>query len=274
MKTSLPRLLIFLLISVCACDHVAVAQVQLSVRLEPSRAVQHESVMAHIRIRNNTAREIVLGDSPSPGRLWLDVEQSPGRTMRQVTDRLIPSPLTIPPRQSVNHRINVTSAYDIRYTGPYTVRARVNWQGRSYVSGGAFLEIVPGMEIRELQTSLAADGSGSRSYRLLTLHRNRGDHLFLRVDDLDADICYTVTHLGRLLRTQGPQMEIDGQHNVTILHQTAPSRFFYHVFSPNGEMLRRKIYTSETPAGVSLVVGDGGRFIVQGAASSLQEGDY
>lgn len=248
------------------------AQVDLSLRLEPDRAVLHEPVMAIVRVQNHTGRPITFNDDTPGSRLWLQVEHSPGREVRQLNPAVLGGSLTVPPQQSVTRRIHVNRAYDMRGEGPYTIRVRANWNQRTFASSPAFVDVVPGLEIRRLTGVLGDQAQGERVNTLLTLNRDRGEHLFLRVDDVRAGICYAVVHLGRFLRVREPIMRIDGYGNVNVLHLAAPGRFVHHVFDSNGRRVSRRIYTSEDP-GVDLLLNEDGRFVVTGAASSLSDGD-
>jgi len=244
------------------------AQVEVGLRVTPDRAVLHEPIMATIRVVNQTGQTIILRDDTPGQRLWLDIESAPGRTIRPITRAIVGSPLEVPPRQSVSRQINITETYDIRVEGPYTVRARLDWDGEAYVSSRAFLDVAPGLEVARL-VAAASDSTGDRRlYRLLTLNRDRGDHLFLRIDDPAAQICEAVLHLDRVIRVQPPRMQVDGAHQIHVLHQFGPGRYLHHVFTPNGQMVSRRVFTSEDP-GVSLDYREDGQVVVSGATANM-----
>ncbi len=246
----------------------AAAQLEIGMTLSPTRAILQESIIAQLRIRNTTSEPITLGGQ-SGAPFWLDVERGPGRSQRQLKADVLGGPLTIPPRETVTHRLNVTTSYDLRSTGSYTVRARTQWRGRPIASSPVFFDVVPGMEYTRTEGVLP-DGEGIRTFRLMSINRDRGEDLLLRIDDDRAGICFAVLRLGRLLRTHPPQMRVDESANITVLHQAGPGRYLYHVFTPDGENLVRRIYTGEGP-GVELVSSDHGRYIVSGATSSLSD---
>ncbi len=264
------KYLILSFITALALIRPVAAQIQVSCRVEPQRAVLHEPVIATVRVSNNTGQTITLRDDRPGARLWLSIEQSPGRPIRQTAPFLLGEPMVIPAHQSVTRRINITQSYDLRQTGPYTVRARVDWAGETFMSGNIYLDVVPGLEIDRLTGAAAEDGSGRRLYRLLTLNRERGEHLFLRIDDQEQGLCYGVIHLGRSLRSQGITMQLDASNRINVLHQSGPGRYLHHVVSPNGNVVTRRAYTSDEP-GVSLSRGRDGRMIVDGATTSLQD---
>ena len=250
----------------------AFAQVEITARIEPSRAVLYEPVIATVRIQNHTSQRIILDDHTPGSRIWFNIEQSPGRRVRQRDPVVLGEPLIVEPRQSATRRINISRIYDIRDTGPYNVRARLDWGGESFASGRTFLDVVPGLEITRMVGPASPDGSERRLYRLLSLNRDRGEHLFLRIDDEARRICYAVLHLGRVVRIQEPTMRIDAGNNIHVLHQAGPGRFLHHAFSPSGDQVTRRMYTSEDP-GVALEYGRDGAVVVSGAATSLMDGE-
>jgi hypothetical protein len=245
------------------------AQLDVSVRVDPARAVLHEPVIAHVRIRNQTAHEIELGAAESTDRFWMEIEREPGSLVASRDTPLLSAALVVPAGGTVTHRVNLPRHYDLRATGPYTVRAGVSWRGRGFLSSGVYLDLVPGLEMMRA-AGPGPDGSGMRLYRLLTLNRDRGEHLFLRIDDEEGRMSYGTIHLGRLLRLNPPQLIVDAHGHITILHQTAPGRYAYHRFSPDGRALLQRVYTSERH-GVALELGEDGHYRVTGASASLHD---
>ena len=251
--------------------HAAQAQLDISTRVNPDRAILHEPVIAEIRIRNNTAEALTLRDDTPGARLWVDIERGPGRKVRQTAPEILTEPLVIPPRETITHRLNLTRAYDLRQAGAYTVRVRVNALGQAFVATRAFLDIVPGLEY-DRRTVMFPDGRGGRVYRLMTVNRDRGESVLLRIDDVSGGVCYGVIALGRFIRMHPPEMQVDGDFNVATVHQAGPGRYLYHVINPNGRVVTRRAYTSELP-GVRLVEGGNGRFVVSGATASIVDSD-
>ncbi len=250
--------------------HTVTAQIDISCRLEQSRVVQHEPVRAAVRIQNNTAHTLRISDREGDTRLIFDIERSPGRLAVRTEEPLIGDEVVIPPRRSETIQVVLNEAYDMRYTGPYTVRARLRWGGTSFSSGSAFLDIVPGLEVTRITAAASPDGQSYRTYRILSLNRDRGEHLFLRIDDPGAGMNYGVIHLGRFIRQFTPKLETDGSFNVHVLHQSGPARYAHHVFSPAGRMLNRRYYGSHEGR-VGFEEGPDGSVNISGATASFAD---
>lgn len=247
------------------------AQLEVMVNITPKRAILHEPTIAEIRIRNNTSETLTLRDDTPGSRLWVDIEHGPGRKVRQLAPEILTEPLVIPPRETVTHRINLAYAYDLRQQGAYTVRVRANAMGQAFVATRAFLDVVPGLEY-DRRSVMFPDGSGGRVYRLMTVNRDRGETLLLRVDDASGGVCFGVIALGSFIRMHSPDMQIDAEFNAATVHQAGPGRYLYHVVNPNARVVSRRAYTSEMP-GVRLVEGQDGRFVVSGATASIVDTD-
>ncbi len=246
---------------------IAHAQVDISARLSQTTVIQHEPITANIRIRNNTAEPIRLTPENPASTVWLQVERSPGRLVRQTNPDLFEGEIIIPPMDSISQAIQITDSFDIRAVGPYTVRVRMAWRGQTLGAQTLFFDVVPGLELDQLP-AVPTEGTGTRLYRLMTVNRNRRDELLFRVDDPNANICFAVIPLGSFLRVRPPQLRVDINHNAVILHQASPGRYFFHQFSPNGRLIRQQTYTSETP-GVTLHRSEDGQYTVRGATASL-----
>lgn len=246
------------------------AQLEMSARIKSSRTVLYEPVILTLNVENTTPRAISLDGDQGLARLDVEIESTPGRRIRQVNVPLLSESVILPPREKVTLSINLTEAYELRETGPFTIRVRMDWDGKSFYSGKIFLDIVPGFEIAKRYGPASPGGGGSRLYRLLTLSRDRGEFVFLRIDDERAGICYGVLNLGRIVRAHSPRLEIDADANVQVLHQAAPAHFSLHIFTPNGRLVTRRTYSAEGTA-VDLVQGPDGHLMVTGASASRSE---
>ncbi len=136
--------------------------------------------------------------------------------------------------------MDLLGLYDLRGTGPYTVRARLDWKNKSYISSTRYLDIVPGLELNRLIT----DGPGGvslRCFSLRSLYRERRTHLFVRIEDKDNGICYGLYDLGKLLRVGKPEIGLNGDGNVEIRHQSAPEQFTRTTLSLDGKVIDQQV---------------------------------
>jgi hypothetical protein len=260
----------YLLMAYVCLASVTHAQVDISCRIKPVRAILYEPVIATVNIENMTGRPLVLSGPNANGRLRFDIEMTPGRTLPQTQFPLLEESVEIPVRESWSGSFILSDAYDMRQEGPYTVRARVDAAGEAFIAPRVFVDVVPGLEIMSLRSLAKAQGETLRLHRLMSVNRDRGEFLLLRIDDPEGGICYAVQSLGRIIRARPPRLEVDGDFNVHILHQTSPERFYHHVFSPNGRLISRRNYSGDGSA-IGLEQTPEGRLIVTGGATSLTD---
>lgn len=246
----------------------ATAQIEVGCRIEQSRLVQYEPMRVTVRIQNNSGGPLHFTGADRNARLQFEIEQTPGRVLPMRQPPVLKEPFVIPPRGHATRDVILTDHYDLRSTGPYTIRARVDWEGRGFVSPKVFADMVPGFEIDRLIAAAPGAARSMRHYRLLTLNRDRGEHIFLRIDDEAEGICYGVIHLGRVIRTRKPMLRVDGDFNIHVLYQSGPGRYAHNVFSPEGRRIQRKTYMDEEQQAELSDAGDG-RIIVTGASASL-----
>ena len=258
-----PRALALAVLSVALLPVRSGAQVEVSCRLRHGRVLQYEPVEATVVIRNNTAEPLRFRGSGANARLGFDIEQSPGVLVMPTGERLVPAGFTVAPGGTASADVNLLYAYQIRATGPYTVTARVDWNGRSHLSGRQFLDVLPGLEVARLDAVVPGEGGGPRVFSLRTLTRDREERLFLRVEDERAGQCYGVIDLGGAVRQFPPSLQVDGSGRVHVLHQAGPTRYLHSVFDARARAVNRQSYSGEL-ADVRMSRTEGGDVVVDG----------
>jgi hypothetical protein len=213
---------------------------EVTCRIENTPAMVHEAVNAEVKITNRSGR-ILQVEPGGPTRLRFIVERKPGYPLDIRKDARAYEPFEVAPGETRALSVNLKRYCDLVGTGPYTIRAMLQHQGRYYSSARVFLDIVPGFEIESL--SAAAPEGGVRKYILKSMARGRGQSLFIEIDDPVRNLCYGVFDLGRTLSTHPPQIETDRSGNVHVLHQSGPSRYTHSAFSANGRPLEHRYFT-------------------------------
>jgi hypothetical protein len=125
--------------------------------------------------------------------------------------------------------------------------------------------VVPGVEVASLTATTA---TGWRKYNLAVLNRDKHDRLFLRIDD--ANLCYGVFDLGRLVRMKAPELKLDSTGLLHVLHQSAPQQFTYSTFTASGRQIDHQILGSKETT-VQMVSDSEGGVKVEEVEAELQE---
>ncbi|MFH0879575.1 MAG: hypothetical protein V2A34_07660 [Lentisphaerota bacterium] len=223
----------------------AAAQLEVSCRLVNNRTLPYEPVGVLLTVVNNTGAPLDFTGEKANASLRFDVESQPGVLVRQLRDELVDGPFVIPSQKTMTREINLLESYDIRNAGPYMLSARVEWGNRIYASTKVSLEVNPGLEVDRLVCGIPGRPNELRAYTLHILSRDRNDHLFLRMDDEDAGVCFGVFDLGHVVRLYKPELKMDSKGNFHVLHQSGPWRYTLSIFSPDGKPLEHKFFTSE-----------------------------
>lgn len=209
-------------------------QIEVDCRLSRTRALLYEPIVATIRVVNNTGAPLRVGGEEAEARVGLDVEQTPGVPVGLTGESFPLETLVLGPGESRTFTVDLLATYKIRSTGPYTVRARVEWGEIAFCSTKVFLDVLPGFEVGRLTLGVPGGGRQTRTFSLRTLTRDREERLFLRVDDDVSGRILGVFELGRVVRQFKPQVEADPRGNVHILYQSSPWRFTHVEITRDG----------------------------------------
>ncbi len=241
----------------------ALGQIEVSCRLDHTRVLQYEPILATVEVVNNTMQSLVLSDRRGNAALGFEIEQIPGVPIPTTGQGTGLASESIPPGGTLREKVNLLTGYVFQESGPYTIRARLDWGGKQFLSSKLFLDVAPGLIIGELTAGVPADPAATRTYTLRTLNRDQGERVFLRIDDEDAGRCYGVIDLGQIVRLVKPTMQVDGQGNIHVLHQAGPYQFTHSAFTPDGMRVGQDVYTSD---GKSIQMGKagGGTVAVEG----------
>lgn len=231
----------FIVMSILLFAASAPAQLEVTLEIEHSKVLLHESVSARVEIVNDTSEAIRVGCEQSSARLGFNIVDATGRSARVRTDRsYLKDPLLIEPWQSGEFEMDLASVFNISKALPYTISCNAAWRGDVFSSNREFLEVVPGMVVDRKQ---AGYGEKGRIYTLLYIHRKGRAKLFLKVQDAERSICYGVYELGDYIRMAEADILIDSNGRAHLLHQSGPRRYTYHRLNKMAIPEEKKFYS-------------------------------
>ena len=248
------------LLAVFLVPGLARAQLSISCRMKHTRVLQFERMAMEISCRNDTGRTLTLGGKDSDVALYLEFLQTPDYPVAPKGSFLLDAPVELIPHKVTRVEVNLRDYFFVQETGPFSARAKLVWGDYKYTAKKAYLDIVPGLEIASAMAR-TLDGTAVRHFSLRTLHRDMGNHLFLRIDDQAEDLCLAVHELGRFMRDVTPQLQADASSNVHILHLSGPGVFTHTVVSAEGVPQDQTLHESQGSA--SLVDAPGGQLVVK-----------
>ena len=247
----------------------AEAQVEVRCRLTHASTLQFEPVRAVVTVNNQAGKALLFGSAGNATLRFL-VERKPGYPVGRLSEDDVAAGWLVPAWQTRRIEVPVSKFHDIRRTGPYSLRARINTGGQHASSAKMLLDVVPGLLLKELRVAGAGDGD-NRLYSLRVLTRDRGDELFLRIEDPVEQVCYAVHGLGRsIARRFPPQLRGDAQGRIHVLHQSSPTRVTHTWATADGRSVEQAFHAS-VGAPAQLVRGANGGITVRGGAETMDD---
>ncbi len=225
------------------------AQIVVRLRTDHARRLLYEPIPIRVRVENGTKTPLVFSGEAANAELQFEVEKTPGEPARRTDSPLFDRPFVAPAYGHEVFSVDLLRLFDLRSSGPLSVAVRVRHAGEEFYSGKLLLDVVPGLEIARVLAVLPREDAGRRSFQLRTLSRAGREQLFLRVDDVDREICRGVFDLGTLIRQRNPQMMLDGQGRLHVLHQSAPARLTRAIYHDEDRTIEAEYYGTDGAGG-------------------------
>ena len=243
----------------------AFAQIDIRCALDAAQALQYEPIRLTLQIVNNAGEDLVLRGPEANAALSFEIEQLDGELLPCKREQIFPEGLRIPSRQPVVRMINLLDYYDMRKEGPYSIRARLDWRGKAYLSPKVLLDVFPCVEIGRFSAGRPSGGE-VRVCTLRVATRDHADHLFVRIDDEEQGMCFGVYDVGRIVRLFTPVIQMDAAGQFHVLHQSGPWRYTHSIFTSEGVPVSSRFYTAELND-VSLAETEDGTVSVKGGGA-------
>lgn len=244
-------------------------QVELTARVENDQVLLYERLPIEVKVTNRAGTPLMVGEG-GDAVLDIRVERRPGQEAPRQAGRGRMAPVLVKAGATQTIRLDLNDLFDLRRTGAITILPRLRYEGQTYSARRLLVEIVPGLEVARFRYMVPGAEGGVRLCSLRTLHRDRAQRIFFRLENETDKLCYGVFDLGRLVSHAQPTLESDTVGQVHVLHQSGPLRFTHSVFKPNGEMVKQE-FLSKGNGPTRLVRGEDGTVKVSGVQT--YEGD-
>lgn len=223
---------------------VGSAQIEVTWSLVHDRTVLMEPVLARVRIANYSGQDLDL-TARGNATLAFQVEDQPTSTVDKFGDLLANQPVIIPSGDVREVEVNLLDAYRLLKGQTYSLTPVLEFGGLRFLGARLALEVQPGLELFKREYGMP-DSAEARTASLRLLHRDRGDHLFFRLDKPATGYCLGTYDLGRVIRFFVPRVERDAAGVFHVLHQNGPDRYVHSEFDADGAPLPQKYFTAET----------------------------
>ncbi|MBI3192497.1 MAG: hypothetical protein HYZ36_07520 [Pedosphaera parvula] len=246
--------------------------VEVEVVTDQNQFLPDESLEVGVRISNLSGQTLHLGKDDN----WVSffVEAQDRRTMvRELGQLPAKGEFAVETSTRVTRRFDLAPYYSINQPGRYRITATVRIQkwNEELTSSPKEVNIVGGTTLWEQEFGVPkAPGAPAgppevRKYILQQARLIDELRLYLRITDLHDAKIYRVAPVDRLLSFSTPEVQIDRQANLHVLHQTGRSVFNYSVFDPDGRLIIRQQHTYDSAGGRARLRADAeGRIVVSG----------
>lgn len=221
-----------------AAAAAAQAQIRVTLAAERSTFLLYEPMVVSLQLANTSSERIIL-NSASGDRPWLSflVRSVDGRKARS-EQPLSLDPLILEPGQSRLLSVDLTPLYAIRETGQYTVQASVQPPGRqAFLTDGLVLSVGKGDTI---WTQSYVDGGTQRVVSLIRFMDRKDVALYLRVEEPQENLVYSTARLGKFVAFTKPQVELDAERGIHIVHPVGARLYRYTRANAEGTVLQQE----------------------------------
>lgn len=205
---------------------------RLELKLENNSVLQYEPVIAFLTLHNDTPTPLVIEEGSDRNQAHVDfvVRKTPGDSVPRLKKDPVLARLNIEADAKEETMIEISDFLDMKGKGRYLVHAVAEWNGRTYASEIAMIDVVDGFELASVTRSVPGYPNMVRRYTLRYWSRNRQEYLFLVVDDENAKLNYGVFSLGPLVRVHDPRIEAGRSGYITVVHQLGPDSYVHSFF--------------------------------------------
>ena len=259
---------------VCALSLIALegqAQIQLDIKFARLQYIAYEPVIATVGITNLAGRDIELSDKDEQKWFGFEITGSEGQPIAESNEKLLQPPLRIEAGKRVTQKINLTPLFAVHDLGMYHVRAYLHFGdlNRFFYSPRKVFEITDARPIWMRTVGIPDNTTASGNTRTYSILMNRFPNytgLYVRVEDRDTGIVYATESLGHIISMDEPQVQLDRENQLHVLHCSAPRSWAYTRIGLNGEVLARSSFL-EAKSRPRLVQSGAGEIFVKGGMS-------
>ena len=254
------------------------AQVLAEVRLEQAHYLPGEALVAAVRVTNRSGQTLHLGSEAD----WLtfSVESREGFVVIKNGEAPVLGEFTLETSKVATKRVDLAPYFSLTREGRYRITATVRikeWSAQT-TSPPKDFDIVEGAKIWTREFGVPASGGANqppelRRYTLLQANLVRSEiRLYFRLSDGRESKLMKVFPIGNMVSFGRPDVELDGQNRLHVLHQNGAHTSRYTIITPDGEVVTRQLFDFvETRA--RLRMDREGKISVAGGARRLTEDD-
>jgi hypothetical protein len=253
MRTRTPIFPPLLLLLWLALAGVSNAQIHATVRFAHETYLAGEQVIATLTVTNLAGRDILLKDGITEDS-WCNIQV---KAMRSES----PSYRTNPPKvpslsvragQTVSRTIPLHDFFELPGTGAFSTKVSISYGASrtQFVTPAAFFNVDPGHRIWSTTVGVpeGQEQAGTpRLFSVLSLQRKEGMFLYAKLENQKDGFYFPPYFLGRMLAAVAPQMQIDRENNLYVLHASSDDTYILSQVDVATGRSGQAVYRSKTP---------------------------
>lgn len=244
-----PRCLILIAALPVLLAPPAAAQLAVTLKAEKREFVAFEPVRMQVSVTNQSANPILLStpDGGLSGWLKMEATNDRGDLIHPGTARQSMDPMQIRPGQTIRMDFDLGTVLPVSHFGAYSVNAGV-WSApdRAYArSNSVRINVVGARTLWSQNFGVPhgeKGGGSSRIYKILQYRGLEGDMLYFRLDDRATNRVLACYPVGKTLDVREPQMAVDSQARLHLLHVSTPDLQRHLVFDTSGHVVENRLY--------------------------------
>jgi hypothetical protein len=229
------------------------AQINATLRFPHETYLAGEQVVVTLTVTNLAGRDITLkGGVTEESWCLVQVNAMRGEAPNYRSNPPVIPPLSIPAGETVSRTIPLHEFFELPSTGQYRAKVSISYGASrtQFVTPAAFFNMDPGHKIWSTTVGVPEGqptAGAARIFSVLSLQRREGMFLYAKLENQDNGIHYTPYFLGRMLAAVAPQMQIDRENNLYVLHATSDDTYILSQVDVATGRSGQAVYRSKTP---------------------------
>lgn len=244
--TILPILLLALASLACGQE----LPIQVEIISDRAEWIPGEELEVGIRITNLSGRKLVLGREND----WFqfNVENNQGRMVDLIRKPPLLGEFEVESgTRTTRWQINLADCFDLQNPGTYRVSGILNladW-GTGVPSSVLLVEIIPPVTLWKQSFGVPQSASGPDLFPMVRMYAvqqlrslDNEIRLYFRLSDGEGGRILALHKMGRVVGFSRPQMKIDAEARLHVLHQFDSASTQHTVYNSDGELVLRHRY--------------------------------
>lgn len=235
------------------CAGVSHGQINATLKFAHETYLASEQVVATLTVTNLAGRDITLkGGVTEESWCLVRVNAMRGETPGYRPNAPVIPPLFIPAGETVSRTIPIHDFFELQNTGQYRAKVSISFGASrtQFTTPAAFFNVDPGHKIWSTAVGVPEgepNAGAARLFSVLSLQRREGMFLYARLENQFEGTLYPPYFLGRMLAAVPPQMQIDRDNNLYVLHAASDDTYILSQVDVATGRSGQAVYHSKTP---------------------------